>query len=99
MGSCNTLNDLSNRVCVPNKTKDLNLNIFNTMTRINESKTLTKRISCECKCKFDGRKCNSNNSGIKINLSMSAKLRKNIMRAKNTIFGIILHALSKMAEI
>ena len=28
------------------------------MTGINESKTLTKHISCECKCKFDGRKCN-----------------------------------------
>ena len=25
----------------------------------NESKTLTKHMSCECKCKFDGRKCNS----------------------------------------
>ena len=28
--------------------------------RINESKTLAKHISCECKCKFDARKCNSN---------------------------------------
>ena len=27
MGSCNTLNELSNRVCVPNKTEDLNLNV------------------------------------------------------------------------
>ena len=27
---------------------------------INESKTLTKHISCECKCKFDSVKCNSN---------------------------------------
>ena len=29
------------------------------ITGINESKTSTKHISCECKCKFDGRKCNS----------------------------------------
>ena len=27
--SFNTLNDLSNRVCVPNKTEDLNIHIFN----------------------------------------------------------------------
>ena len=27
---------------------------------INESKTLTKHISCECKSKFNRRKCNSN---------------------------------------
>ena len=25
VGSCNTLNDLSNKVCVPNKTEDLNI--------------------------------------------------------------------------
>ena len=30
------------------------------ITGINESKTLTKHISRECKCRFDGRKCNSN---------------------------------------
>ena len=42
MGSCNTLHDLSNKVCIP------------------KSKILTKHISCECKCKFIGRKCNTN---------------------------------------
>ena len=42
------------------KAKDLNISIFNIIKGINESKTLTKHISCECKCKFDGRKCNSN---------------------------------------
>ena len=30
------------------------------ITRINESKLLTKHVSCECKCKFGGRKLNSN---------------------------------------
>ena len=58
VGSCNTLNDFSNKVCVPNKTEHLNLSVFNMITGINESKALTKHISCECKCKFDGRKCN-----------------------------------------
>ena len=32
IGTCNTLNDLSNQVCVSNKTKDLNLSVFNIMT-------------------------------------------------------------------
>ena len=59
VGSCNTLNDLSNKVCVSNKTEDLNLSVFNMITGINESKTLTNHISCKCKCKFDGRKCYS----------------------------------------
>ena len=58
--SCNTLNDLSNKVCVPNKTEDLHLSMFIMITGINESEILTKHISCKCECKFNGRKCNSN---------------------------------------
>ena len=30
------------------------------ITGINESNILTKHISCKCKSKFTGRKCNSN---------------------------------------
>ena len=30
------------------------------ITEINELKTRTKYISCDCKCKFDDRKCNLN---------------------------------------
>ena len=59
VGSCNTLNDLTNKVCVPNKTEDLNIIVLNVIKRINESKTLTKYTSSHCKCRFDGRKCNS----------------------------------------
>ena len=33
--SCNTINDLSNKVCVPNKTENLNLGVFNMITEIN----------------------------------------------------------------
>ena len=35
VGSCNTLNDLSNKVCVPNETEKLNLSVFNMITGIN----------------------------------------------------------------
>ena len=59
VGSCSTLNDLSKKACIPNKTEGLNLSVYNITTGTNESKILTKDVSCECKCKFDGRKCNS----------------------------------------
>ena len=59
VGSCSALNDLSNKVCVSNETGNLNLSVFNMITGINESKTSTKHISCKFKCKFDVRKCNS----------------------------------------
>ena len=60
VGSCNTLNDLSNKVYLPNEMEDLNLTVCKMIAEINESKTLTKRISREWKCKLDGRKCNPN---------------------------------------
>ena len=53
---CNALNELSNKVYVPNKTEDLNLKMFNMITGINES---IKLILCNCKCKLDGKKYDS----------------------------------------
>ena len=36
VGSCTTPNDLSNKVCVPNKAEDLNIHILNMLTVINK---------------------------------------------------------------
>ena len=58
--SCNTVDDLSTKICVPNKTKSVNVKDFNMVTRIYEAKTLVKHISCDCKCKFNSATCNSN---------------------------------------
>ena len=68
-GSCNPLNPLWHWTKVGLMTylkkyvfqikQDLNLNVFNMITGINELETLTKHVSCECKFKFDGRSCNS----------------------------------------
>ena len=85
VGSCNTLIDLSNKVCVPNKTEVLNLNIFNMITGTNESKTLTKHISYECKFKFDGRKCNSNQKWN--NVKCWCKCIKHLIYGKDHIWN------------
>ena len=53
VGSCNTLDGLSNQLCVPNETEDLNLHVFSMTQGINESRTLTKHISCKCDCNFE----------------------------------------------
>ena len=52
--------DRCSKVCIPSKAEDLNLSVLNMITRVNESKTLTKYISCECKSKFDGTVCTLN---------------------------------------
>ena len=54
------MNDLSNKLCIANRTVDLNLSVFNMITGINKSKTWTKHISCECKCELDGTKSKLN---------------------------------------
>ena len=43
-----TLNEISNKICVPNKTEDLNLRLCNMITGMNESKTLEKHVSYKC---------------------------------------------------
>ena len=49
MESCNTFNDVSDKVCAQNKTEDFSLGVFNMIKGINESKILTKYISYERK--------------------------------------------------
>ena len=48
------------KICVPSKTKDINLKAFNMITNRNEGKTSVKHISCGCKCKFNSTTFNSN---------------------------------------
>ena len=55
VGSCNTFNDLSNRVSVLSNTEDLNIHVSNVITGKNESNILTKDISCKFICRFDGK--------------------------------------------
>ena len=87
VGSCNTLNK-----SVPNKREDLNLNVFNMITGINESKTLTKDISFECKCKFDGANVSQINCVITVIVDVSVN---KFMYVKKIMFGILPHIIVK----
>ena len=59
VGSCNNLNDLSNKVCVLNKTEVSSRSLLRMIRVVIKSKTLTKYLSYECKFKLDGAKYNS----------------------------------------
>ena len=57
---CNVVDGLSTKVCVPSKRNGVNVKVFNSIARINETKTLVKQIPCDCKCKFNSTTCSSN---------------------------------------
>ena len=64
-GSGSALDGFSSRIYLSNETGDVNLNVFNMITKILVSKSLTKHTLCNYKCKCDGRKCNSNQKSNK----------------------------------
>ena len=66
------------------------------ITGINESKTLTKHLSCKFKCKFDEKNAIQINGGTTINVNVSVK---NIIYVKKIMFGILLHVVVKMKNI
>ena len=82
VGSCNTFYGLSNKVCFPNKTEDLNIHVFNMIIGKNQSKILGRDRSCKCKHKFDGKNTIQINGGITINVDASLK---NVMYVKKII--------------
>ena len=59
IGSCNSVDDLSTKICVPSKTKDVNVQVFNMITNRNEAETMVKYIPCDWICKFNSTTCNS----------------------------------------
>ena len=73
VGSCNTLYNLSNKVCVPNKTEDLNLSMSNTITGINESKTLANIYHANVNVNSMEENVIQINGGISINVDVNVK--------------------------
>ena len=70
--------------------------VFNFITGINQSKFITKHISCMCEFKFDGRKGNLNQMKNNVSVIVSAKVLRNIIGAKKITFRILLHVALKM---
>ena len=94
LGSCNTLNDLSNKVCVLNKTEDLNIHVFNMITGKNESKIELKIYHVNVNVNLKEEDVFQIKSGITINVDASVKN----MYVEN-IFGVLLHVVVKMDNI
>ena len=58
-GSCNTLDDLNARLCVPNIIKNVNMKVYNFLMRLNETRNVLRHESCKCICRLNSSVCNS----------------------------------------
>ena len=58
-GSCNNINDQYAKLCVPDTIKNINVKVFNLMSRTNETLHLEWHKTCKCKCRLDASVCNN----------------------------------------
>ena len=58
-GNCNNINDPYARVCVPDIVKNLNVKVFNLMSRTNERRQIKWHKKCKCICTLNGIICNN----------------------------------------
>ena len=84
-GSCNAAYDLSTKICASSKTKDINVEMFNLTTRINEAKS-NSIVQHVIQIK----------NGIMKHVNMSPK---SITRARKVIDGILARVFVKIANI
>ena len=52
-GNCNNINDPYAKICVPDVVKDLNVKVFNLMSRTNQTKNKKWHETCKCECRLD----------------------------------------------
>ena len=58
-GNCNNINDPYAKICVPDVVRDLNVKVFNLMSRTIESRHIKWHETCKCICGLDAIVCNN----------------------------------------
>ena len=58
-GSCNNVNDLFAKLCIPNVVKNLDIKNLNLISRTNEMRHKKWHETCKCKCWIDASVCNN----------------------------------------
>ena len=58
-GSCNTLDNPMSKICVPKIIKNVNMEVYNFLMRLNETRNVLWHESCKCVCRLNSSICNS----------------------------------------
>ena len=72
-GNCNNINNPYAKICVPDVIKDLNVKVFNLMSRTNETRFIKWHGKCNCKCRLDAIVCNNKQRWNKKNVDVNLK--------------------------
>ena len=56
-GSCNTIKDPYAKLYVPDIIKNINVKVFNLISRTNETRLIEWHKTCKCKCRLDASVC------------------------------------------
>ena len=57
IGNCNNINDPYAKICVLDIVKDLNVKVFNLMSRTNKTRHIKWHETCKCECRLDAIVC------------------------------------------
>ena len=95
-GSYNSVDDLSTKICVPSKIKDINVKVFDMIARTNEAKTMIIHVhmianansTVQLAVQIKNRKMKHVNVSVKL-----------IVHAKTIIVGILGHVFVKMVSL
>ena len=68
--SCNNINDPYAKLCILDVIKNLNIKVFNLMSRTDETRHIKWHETCKYKYRLDA---TINNAGMKINVCVNAK--------------------------
>ena len=58
-GNCNNINDPYTKICVTDVVKNLNVKVFNLLSRTNEKKNIKWHETCKCESRLDAIVCNN----------------------------------------
>ena len=72
-GSYNNINDPYAKLCLPHVVRNINMKVFNLMSRTNETRHLKWHETCKYKCRLDTSVCNSKQHWNKYNCRCECK--------------------------
>ena len=64
--SCNTLDNPMSKICIPKIVKNVNMQVYNFLMRLNETRNILWHESCKCVCKLSSSVCIINKFGMMI---------------------------------